>query len=216
MKTINLLSASALENVLNKVCRLDPELDAKIQTLADKVIAIELTDWQLIYFFCFASLEDSLANTQFITIQSEVSEKPNVKLTGTSFAFFNMAAQERGGDALFKGEVIFEGEVSTAQAFQAFWTSLELDWEEELAKYTGDVIAHQVGSFARNAQAKFAQLWQTGKLNTSEYIKEELRLTPAPQEAEAFYDAVDELSSDVNRLAAKLEQIKSKINTSAS
>ncbi|NVJ59004.1 MAG: SCP2 sterol-binding domain-containing protein [Gammaproteobacteria bacterium] len=214
MKTFNLLSSSALEAAINKVCRLDPELESKIEPLINKVIAIELTDWKLSYFFYFEALADDA--TQAITIQSESSDKPNVKLSGSSFAFFNMASQERGGDSIFKGEVIFEGEVSTAQAFQNFWLNLELDWEEELSKYTGDVVAHQLNTFAKTAQSKLAQFWQTSKLNASEYVKEELRLTPAPEEAETFYDAVDELRSDVNRLAAKLEQIKNKIDKSAS
>ena len=214
MKTFNLLSASALETLINKVCRLDPELNTKLKPLSGKTIAIELTDWRLTYYFFFESHSEN--SSQVVSIQSDANEKPNVKLSGSSFAFFDMAAQERGGDALFKGEVIFEGEVSTAQAFQNFWLSLELDWEEELAKYTGDIVAHQIGSFARSAQSKFAQLWQTSKLNASEYVKEELVLTPAPEEVEQFYDSIDEVISDVNRLAAKVEQLRNKINKSAS
>ncbi len=205
MLTLNLATAAVLEKAVNKLVSLDLDAQEKIKPLINKRVAIELTDWQLTYIFDIG--EDAIC----IDTQKEIPCQ--VTLKGTSFAFFNMASTERGGDALFKGEVLFEGEVSTAQSFQKFWQSLEVDWEEELSKYTGDVIAHQIGQTAKQLHQQFNRLFNTAQQNLSEYAKEEFRMTPDPIEVETFYDELDNLKSDVNRLHARIQQLQQKIKS---
>ena len=38
------------------------------------------------------------------------------------------------------------------QAFSALLGELDIDWEEELSRYTGDVVAHTLCSGARQAR----------------------------------------------------------------
>lgn len=202
MLTLNLATAAVLEKAVNKLIALDIDAQEKLKPLLGKRIAIELTDWQLTYVF------DISENT--INIDTQKETPCQVTLKGTSFAFFNMASTERGGDALFKGEVLFEGEVSTAQSFQKFWQSLNVDWEEELSKYTGDAIAHQVGQTAKKLQQEFKRLFSIAQQNVSEYAKEEFRMTPDPIEVETFYDELDDLKSDVNRLQSRIQRLQQK------
>ncbi len=202
MLTLNLATAAVLEKAVNKLIALDIDAQEKLKPLLGKRIAIELTDWQLTYVF------DISENT--INIDTQKETPCQVTLKGTSFAFFNMASTERGGDALFKGEVLFEGEVSTAQSFQKFWQSLNVDWEEELSKYTGDAIAHQVGQTAKKLQREFKRLFSIAQQNVSEYAKEEFRMTPDPIEVETFYDELDDLKSDVNRLQSRIQRLQQK------
>lgn len=204
MLTLNLATATALETIVNRWLSLDPESSQKREPLNDKRIAIQLTDWQLTYVFDFT--DDN------VRIDTQTETDCQVTLKGTSFAFFNMASQERGGDALFKGDIHFEGEVSTAQQFQKFWQSIEVDWEEELSKYTGDIVAHQAGQFVRGAHKQLKHLFSTAQQNVSEYVQEEAEMTPSPIEVEGFYDELDDLKSDVDRLAVRIERLKTKIN----
>jgi ubiquinone biosynthesis protein UbiJ len=200
MLTLNLATAALLESVVNRLVALDIDATEKMKPLIGKRIAIRLTDWGLTYIF------DISADKIRIDTQSETPCQ--VTLTGTSFAFFNMANTERGGDAVFKGEVLFEGEVSTAQAFQKFWMSLEVDWEEELSRYTGDLVAHQLGRTARHFTQQFKRLLSTAEQNLSEYAKEEFRMTPDPIEVESFYQDLDDLRGDVDRLEHRIQQLQ--------
>ncbi len=204
MITLNLATASALETVINKYFSLDPDSQEKRRPLVGKRIAIELNDWQLTYVFEFSE------SAVLIDTQREIPCQ--VTLAGSSFAFFNMASQERGGDALFKGDIHFEGEIGTAQTFQKFWQSIDVDWEEELSKYTGDIIAHQAGELVRTAHQHFKQFFTTAQQNVSEYIKEEAEMTPSPIEVEAFYDSLDDLKGDVERLAVRIDRLSRQLN----
>lgn len=200
MLTFNILSASALEKIINRVIALDPDVSGKRQKLDQKRVAIELTDWSLTYVFYFTD--------EKIIVESTKQQDCQVTLKGSSFAFFNMASQENGGDALFKGEVHFEGEIGTAQSFQTFWSSLSIDWEEHLSSYTGDIIAHQAGHLFKKAQQQAKHILQTAKLNTSEYLREEALMTPSVVEVEHFYEQLDDLKSDVNRFSARLQRLQ--------
>jgi ubiquinone biosynthesis protein UbiJ len=205
MLTLNLATAALLESAVNRLVALDIDAQEKLKPLVGKRIAIRLTDWGLTYVFEFT--DDN------IRIETQPETPCQVTLTGTSFAFFNMANTERGGDALFKGEVLFEGEISTAQTFQKFWQSLEVDWEEELSKYTGDIIAHQVGQTAKRLAHQFKRLLHTAEQNLAEYAKEEFRMTPDPVEVESFYHDLDDLKGDVDRLEHRIQQLKQQLNS---
>ncbi len=204
MITLNLATASALETIINKYLSLDPDSQEKRRPLVGKRIAIELSDWQLTYVFEFSDAA--------LTIDTQRETPCQVTLSGSSFAFFNMASQERGGDALFKGDIHFEGEIGTAQTFQKFWQSIDVDWEEELSKYTGDIIAHQTGELVRSAHQHIKQFFTTAQQNVSEYIKEEAEMTPSPIEVEAFYDSLDDLKGDVDRLSVRVNHLTQKLN----
>ncbi|MCO7224514.1 SCP2 domain-containing protein [Pleionea sp. CnH1-48] len=204
MLTFNLLSAGIIEKIIQSLIKLDPDSQHRLKELEDKQVAIKLTDMQLTLIF------DIYDDSIFVTSHSE--QQPNVTMSGTSFAFFNLSATERGGDALFKGDIHFEGEVGTAQKFQNFWQQLHIDWEEELSKYTGDIVANQVGSIVKNTHEQVKKLFFTARDNTAEYLKEEARLTPSKLEAEDFFDELDDLKSDVERLAARVNRLAEKIH----
>ncbi|MEE4246528.1 MAG: SCP2 sterol-binding domain-containing protein [Kangiellaceae bacterium] len=199
MLTINLATASALETVIEKLLSLDNQARDALTDLNGKMVAIKLTDWQLSYFF---HIKD---NAIEVTTQSQ--QQPHVTMEGSSFAFFNMASNERGGDSLFTGEVHFSGEVGTAQKFQAFWQNISIDWEEELSKYTGDIVAHNIGQLVKKTHQGVSKLFGTAQQNISEYLKEESRATPSPDEVEYFYDQLDDLKSDINRIEARINRL---------
>jgi len=83
----------------------------------------------------------------------------------------------------------------------------DLDWEELLSRYTGDVIAHQIGNLARSltrwSKDAGARLGQ----DLAEYLLFESALLPPRLEVETFLDAVDQLRNDVDRLAARLQHV---------
>ena len=204
MATFNLLSASLLEKILQKLIKLDPQAQQRLKELEGKVVSIELKDWQQTFHLSIE--QDNL------WVSSHHEGESHVTMSGTSFAFFNLAIAEKGGDAFFKGDIHFSGEVGSAQKFQLFWQSLHIDWEEELAHYTGDILAYHIGQVARGLGQFGSKLTKTAQLNFSECIKEEARLTPDPIEVDAFFDELDDLKSDVNRLEARICHLQTKVN----
>jgi ubiquinone biosynthesis protein UbiJ len=51
-------------------------------------------------------------------------------------------------ELLRQDKIIIHGDVKTAQLLVDLLQQVEFDFEEELSKFTGDIVAHQVGRIA--------------------------------------------------------------------
>ncbi|NVK89446.1 MAG: SCP2 sterol-binding domain-containing protein [Gammaproteobacteria bacterium] len=210
MSQLKRLLAHSLQFSVDRLLALDPEAQAKAATLSGKAVQINIADWALTLVFTFTP-KTPAPTTKIVAITTDPEPTAAVILSGNSSDFLAMARQQHSGDAIFKGDLHFTGEVGTAQSFAQFWQKLELDWEEALAQHTGDIIAHQVATASRRTLAFVKQSLSEWQQNTQEQLTEELGLSPAPLEAEYFYEQVDELRSDTSRLSARLSNLQQKL-----
>lgn len=192
------LFAPTIEMIVNQVIKLDPDAQERLEKLDGKIIKFELTDLKQSIFF---KIDET-----YILVKEEVEQEPNAELKGNSLSFFNLALSDQQ-DPLFKGEVLFSGEIQTAQKFQAFFEQLDIDWEEHLSKFTGDVVAHELFKAGKSFHHWATETFDTAQKNMSEYLRFEARATPASIELENFYDDVADLKSDVDRLEQRINRI---------
>ncbi|MBD3652555.1 SCP2 sterol-binding domain-containing protein [Kangiella sp.] len=197
------LFTPAIEMIINQAVKLDPDAQSRLASLEGKIIKVTLTDLNASFYIV---IEDSL-----ILVKAELDKQANAELTGSSSSFFNLALNEKGSDSIFKGEVHFAGEIGTAQNFQNFFKQLDIDWEEHLAKYTGDIVAHQLISGSKTVTGWLQKTVTSAQQNLSEYIRFEAKLSPASIELENFYDAIADLKSDSERLKQKVERLSQKL-----
>ena len=112
-----------------------------------------------------------------------------------------------------RGEVEVRGDAEVAAKFQELMHLLGPDVEEELALVVGDVPAHRIGRLARGAadwtRRAASTLWQ----DLGEYASHERGDLVSRPEGETFLHGVDALREDVDRLAARLEQIERRVAT---
>lgn len=193
------LFTPAIEMIINQAIRLDSDAQLRLASLEGKIIKVTLTDINISFYIV---IEDSL-----ILVKAELDKQANAELTGSSSSFFNLALNEKGSDSIFKGEVHFAGEIGTAQNFQNFFNQLDIDWEEHLAKYTGDIVAHQLISGSKTVTSWLQKTVTSAQQNLSEYIRFEAKLSPASIELENFYDAIADLKSDSERLKQKVDRL---------
>jgi len=193
------LFAPTVESVINKVISLDPEATRRLDKLNQKIIAFHFTDVdQKLYF---------IIDERYILVKAGLEKESNAELSGTLLSFFNLASGD-DSDPIFKGEVRFAGEISTAQNFQKFFNQLDIDWEEHLSHYLGDIAAHQLFKGGQALLKWLKSSEQTAKQNASEYLRFEAKAVPASIELENFYDDIADLKSDVDRLAMRIERLK--------
>lgn len=112
--------------------------------------------------------------------------------------------------SLFNDKIRLSGDVELGQAVKNLFDELDIDWEGHLAHFTGDVVAHQVGSLFRQGLAFKKQLQESLHLNMSDYLHEELRAFPSREEINDFFNDIDQLALDVERLQAHVNQLKGK------
>jgi ubiquinone biosynthesis protein UbiJ len=109
--------------------------------------------------------------------------------------------------SLFNDKVRMSGDIELGQKVKQLFDEMDIDWEGHLAHFTGDVVAHQIGSLVRQGIAFKRQFSESMRQNVTEYLQEELRVLPSRNELDDFYNDVDELSLDVDRLQAHVNQL---------
>ncbi len=131
----------------------------------------------------------------------------DVTLQGTPFDFMRVSLGDSSSAAIFASDIVVTGDMEVAERFRYLFAKLNIDWEEQLSKITGDVIAHQVGNFMRALCEWARQSGDNLQQDLTEYVQEEARLLPTHFELEEFLAAVDDMHHDVERLQMRMERL---------
>jgi ubiquinone biosynthesis protein UbiJ len=129
-------------------------------------------------------------------------------LHGTPLGMARLGLGSDTAGTLFSGEVEITGDIETGQAFRAILDGMDIDWEEQVSRVTGDVVAHQLGNLARKAGAWLRHGGQTLEQDIGEYLQEESRVLPSRIEIENFIADVGMTAMAVERLEARLQRLR--------
>jgi len=190
---------SVLESALNKYLALDQNSGDFLAPLAGKVIAVTITPFNETIYLCPA--------TDSIQLLDYSPDQPDTQLTGSVIAMGLMGLSSKPMRSIFSGEVKIEGDIDTGRKFQELFAKLDINLEQQLARYTGEGIAHNISQFFRSGQNWSKESVETFWLNASEFLQEETRDLPAGPEVDIFYAQVDELRTDFDRLQSRIERL---------
>jgi ubiquinone biosynthesis protein UbiJ len=199
------LLMSALETALNKYLAMDQNSGVFLAPLAGKVIAVTITPFNETIYLC--------PTADAIQLLDQFPDQPDTRLTGSVFAFGLMGLSSKPMRSIFSGEVKIEGDMTTGRKFQELFAKLNINLEQQLARYTGDNIAHNISQFLRAGQEWSKESIETFRLNASEFLQEETRDLPSVPEMDIFYAQVDELRTDFDRLQSRIERLENKGNS---
>jgi ubiquinone biosynthesis protein UbiJ len=191
---------AGLEAALNRYLRLDPDALARLAALQPRSIAIELLPLQLTLYV--------IPGEHGVQLRSRLENDPDTVLRGTPLGLAQLGLGSQSNKALFSGSVTIEGDVETGQAFKAILDEMDIDWEEQISRLTGDVIAHQLGNTARRASTALQHGRRTLEQDLNEYLHEELQVLPTRIEIENFTADVARLGMDADRLAARIRRLQ--------
>ncbi|MGL5306766.1 MAG: ubiquinone biosynthesis accessory factor UbiJ, partial [Aeromonas veronii] len=103
------------------------------------------------------------------------------------------------------------GDPQLVQAFSVLLGELDIDWEEELSRYTGDVLAHTLFSGARQARRLVGRELCRTRSQLAEYLTEEARLAPGPLEVASFNDDVEVLAQQLKAVELRLARFEQQV-----
>lgn len=189
----------ALETSINAVLKQDPDTLAKFSALQGKVIAFELTELNLtLYLF---------PHTEGVQVQYLYEGHVDTTLRGSPLAFINMSLGD-STESFFSGEVRIKGDIELGQHFKRILDQLDLDWEEWLSNYTGDLIAFKTGSLIRSLSSWSKDTLKILELDAREYLQDEGQLTPHSTELNEFAEDISQLRDDTARLEARILRLQ--------
>lgn len=193
------LLSSALETALNQYITLDEDVSLFLTPLAGKVIAISIEPFKETLYLC-------PTETNIQCLENFVGDV-DTTLTGSLPAFGLMGLSNTPMRSLFSGEVKITGDINTGRKFQQLFEKLDIDIEEKLSHFTGDIIAHKLGNLVRAKANWSKETLETFKLNATEFLQEETRDLPAKTEVDIFYREVDNLRMNFDRLQARINRL---------
>lgn len=190
-------SLNALEKALNRALSLDESRLDKIKELDGKVLKIIITPLNVSFFIVFRDHEMQLLADYDQQVNTVIESSP----LGLIRLSFLPASKVR---SLFNDQIKMTGDTEFGQEIKKLFDEVDIDWEGHLAQFTGDVVAYQIGSFVRNGLAFTRQTKRSLRQNLTEYLQEELRFFPSREEVNDFFNDVDSVSLDVERLSARI------------
>ncbi len=194
---------STAEKALNKFLQLDPETNARLLPIVGKVVGIQFRNLKYSIYF--------LIQPNGVRLLSDYANTPDVNLAGAPFDFLRLSKAASSSAALFESGIKVTGDMDVAKQFKKIFAELDIDWEEQLSKVTGDIIAHQVGKFMRSMNAWAKQSVGGLKQDITEYVQEEVRWLPVRVEVQDFFKQVDETRDAVERMAVRIQRLKQRI-----
>lgn len=193
---------ASIETAVNQYIALDPEALAYFEDLEGKVIAINITGIaENLYLF---------PGFDGIMIFNEFDGEADTTLTGTPIALAKLGMASNAAPILFSGEVVISGDTRLGNQFKKILSKINIDWEEIISQYTGDIVAHQLGNVTRNFSKWFSRSKNSLQMDVAEYLQEEQHFVPANAEIEKFVRDVDNVRNSVERLEAKINRLLQK------
>lgn len=188
-----MLISTLLEAALNRMLDLDPDSRDRLESLHGQVVGLEIQGLGELF----------LHPGKPLRLRTSAERAPAVWLRAPLSVWLGLAVGDNRPTALR-----VEGDGELAASLHQTLVGMQLDGEELLANWVGDVPAHLIAQRLRADGRRLGQLLETLTLNLREYLQEEGRQLPANYAVDDFMDAVDELAADTERLEARLQRLE--------
>jgi ubiquinone biosynthesis protein UbiJ len=194
--------ADLLQTLINQAVAMDSIQGEAFLPCAEKVVQTSFTDVGLSVFWVFHPHADHRMDEnpagEFV-VQTHLIGEADAHLHANLFDWL-----QHGPAA----ETV-QGDVALGETFLHGLKSIDIDWEEQLSKLTGDLIAHQTGEAVRGAREQARSLQEKAWTTLREYLQFELKLLPQRHEIARFEREVADTEARVDALTHRIEKLMS-------
>ncbi len=187
------------EFALNTALSQDLETREKLGRFNGRCIAIHISDVDLILLAVF--------DQQKIKLSTSDNNESDLSITGSSFDLLKLGSEP---DRLFSAEIDIHGDVQFAKQLRDLLDGFDFDWEQQLAKITGDTLAFPIAEGLRNLASWAKNSHVSMQQNIAEYLREEAQILPDQSQINSYLSDIDTLRADCDRLTARIERLESK------
>lgn len=112
-------------------------------------------------------------------------------------------------DRLIKnGGIEIKGDTHVASVFQNVLKEVEIDWEEQLSKYTGDAVAYQAGKVMKEIHSFGQRLRSNFREDLRDYMQDEVQVVATREEVDEFVQEVDSVRAQTDRIEARIKRLQ--------
>ena len=194
---------ASAEQLINKALVYDPGTRNGLQKLHGQVLAIHITAPDIQFFVT--------PDSDGLRLMAQWEGDVDTRISGSLVALAKLANQDVHN--LKDSGVDVMGKTALLADWQQLVKNIDIDWEEILTQFMGDIVGHQAAQLIRTKLDWVGARVNTGQRLVREFLTEELKTVPGKNELEDFYRQVDDVRLAVDRAAARVENlIKGKTN----
>jgi len=196
--SISDLTYASLEQAINQHVAMDPKAQAEMAQLHGQVIALEiLGTGHTIYL---------IPGAEMIQMFGSHEGEPDCLLQASPMTIAQLRRPiTEQGEAIPEGMQI-SGDHELAEQFCRILRQVKIDWEGHLAKYTGTLVAAELGKVIDFAGSWRNHITQTLKEDMQGLLQQEASILPSSHEIVGF-------GTEVGELAERLERLQKMVNT---
>ena len=190
---------SLIERVLNQALNLDPQLSQKLSTVKHQRLVVEVRDWQ-------QSIQLIYSDEQLHLYSALNNENADCMISADINTLLALKNPAMLTQLIRQDKLDLQGDLNIAQTYSSAFSSLDIDWPEQLSNYIGDAPAQLL--FQNLTMLKHQGAKAHTKISTmlSSLFQDELAITIHPLELEQF--------KQQNRaLKSKIAAVEQRINT---
>lgn len=189
-----------LEIALNHALRFDMESHEKLQRFASRSIRIDITNLNIAVIARFTD--------DRILLETAEEHVADLMIKADSFALLKLVQQP---DSLFSNQIQIRGDVQFAKQLQDWQQHFDFDWEQQLARVTGDTLAYPLAQSLRRGFDWLNYNRSEFEQSLAEYLREESQYLPDKSQTLRFMQNVDLLRADTERLEARIKRLQNLI-----
>ena len=198
--TMNLTRLVA--GALNRYLDLDPERAAVLAAINHKVIKLFIRELDKVLTVQIENLRAQAVtdSTAAVDVSIDLSLK----------ALPELALGADQNQLIKQGRSEIKGDAHVASVLQNVLREIEIDWQEQLAKYSGDAFACQADKAVRQIRSLGHRLGHNLRADLRDYMRDEMQLIATHEEIDAFVRAVDTARAQTDRLEARIKRLQAK------
>ncbi len=189
---------ASIETSLNAWLTLDGNTLPKFNNMQGKIICLHISGLELKLYF--------LPDQNNIAVMGNYEGEPDTTIKGAPMTLMRLGTSSHSGKTLLDSDASIEGDTHLGAEFSRILSEVDIDWEGLLSNFVGGMVAEHVAQAAYDSSQWVKEKKQSMHSKTSNYLTEEVRLTPAEEEINHYLDEVDDLRMSVDRLEAKINQ----------
>lgn len=197
-----------MEASINRLLASDQNSGERLSKLDGRRVRLQLDDLAITLDFIFTAhrLKVSLD-----TAAEADTPQADTLISGSMPALFAMAMPNEDGRWGGPGSrVKISGDATLARDVERLFSRLDPDWEAGLARFTGDVLGHQLATGLKSFAAGLKSTGDNLQQMATEYLHSEQSPLAQPQEQSSFADEVDRLRDATERLEARIRILAEK------
>ena len=192
-----------LSKALNAYLNLDSESVTRFKKLNGKIVTINLLPFNWT-FQCHFTEEG-------VVLQRDELLAADTKISGTPLQFLAISFTKNNRHQFFAKDAAIEGDALIGQQVAELFDQLEIDWEEHLSKFLGDIPAYHTNRVFSKMHKWLRKTEKSFALNIDEFCHEELKWYPPKEALQDFFIEVDTLRADVDRVEIKMQHLEERL-----